>query len=103
MELKGFYLVMDNAPIHTHEAIDNLVTSRGYRCIYLPPYSPELNPIEQFWAIVKNSVKRSKFDATEDLHTRITEACNNVPQTTLRNCIQHSVNVFSKCLNKEPV
>ncbi|GAA5811079.1 hypothetical protein MFLAVUS_004508 [Mucor flavus] len=53
-ELKGFYLVMGNA----HEDIDNLVTSRGYRCIYVPPYSPELNPIEQFWAIVKNSVKR---------------------------------------------
>lgn len=35
-ELKGFYLVMDNAPIHTHEDIDNLVTSRRYICICLP-------------------------------------------------------------------
>ncbi|GAA5816096.1 hypothetical protein MFLAVUS_009618 [Mucor flavus] len=83
--------------------IDDIVTSRGYRVICLPPYLPELNPIEQFWAVVKNSVKRSKFDTTEDLHTRIAEACNNIPQNTLRNCIQHSVNVFSKCLNKEPV
>lgn len=49
----------------THEGIDNLVTSRWYKCIYLPPYSSELSPIEQFWAIVKNSVKRSKFDAIE--------------------------------------
>lgn len=102
-ELKRFYLVVDNAPIHTHDDIDNLVTSRGYRCIYLPPYLPELNPIEQFWANVKNSVKRSKFDVDENLHTRITEACNNVSQNLLRNCIQHSVNVFSECLNKESV
>jgi transposase len=46
--MKGHYLVMDNAPIHTSVDIAKYVESRGYRCIYLPPYSPELNPIEQF-------------------------------------------------------
>ncbi|KAL1932186.1 hypothetical protein VTP01DRAFT_9242 [Rhizomucor pusillus] len=46
--MKGHYLVMDNAPIHTSEDIAKYVESRGYRCAYLPSYSPELNPIEQF-------------------------------------------------------
>lgn len=58
-ELKGYYIVMDNAPIHTAAQIDEMIVERGYRSIYLPPYSPELNPIEQFWAIVKNKVKRN--------------------------------------------
>lgn len=53
-ELKGHCIVMDNAPIHTAKEIDELITKRGYKSIYLPPYSPELNPIEQLWAIVKN-------------------------------------------------
>lgn len=53
-ELKGHCIVMDNAPIHTAKDIDELITKRGYKSIYLPPYSPELNPIEQLWAIVKN-------------------------------------------------
>ncbi|GAN10428.1 hypothetical protein MAM1_0354d09969 [Mucor ambiguus] len=54
LELKGYYIVMDNAPIHTAGQIDVMIVARGYRNIYLPPYSPELNSTEQFWSIVKN-------------------------------------------------
>ena len=53
-EFKGHYIVIDNAPIHTSKDIERYITSRGYGCIYLPPYSPELNPIEQFWSVVKS-------------------------------------------------
>ncbi|KAG1036251.1 hypothetical protein G6F43_013081 [Rhizopus delemar] len=53
--MKGYFLVMDNAPIHTSENIAKYVESRGYRSAYLPPYFPELNPIEQFWSVVKNA------------------------------------------------
>ncbi|KAG1580080.1 hypothetical protein G6F48_010694 [Rhizopus delemar] len=53
--------------------------TRGDRSIYLHPYSPELNPIEQFWSAVKNKVKRGAFSDNEDLKTRTTEACNHVP------------------------
>ncbi|KAG2220199.1 hypothetical protein INT45_005372 [Circinella minor] len=45
--------------------------------------SPELNPIEHFWAIVKGKVRRSQFGNTEDLKTRITEACEQVPRNHL--------------------
>jgi hypothetical protein len=58
-ELKD--IIMDNAPIHTADQIDEMIVARWYKSIYLPPYSSELNPIEQFWAIVKNKVKRCSF------------------------------------------
>src|ERR1700757_948426 len=45
--MKWHYLVMDNAPIHTPVKVRDLIESRGYRCLYLPPYSPLLNPIEE--------------------------------------------------------
>ncbi|CEG80005.1 hypothetical protein RMATCC62417_14402 [Rhizopus microsporus] len=73
-EMKGYYIVMDIATIHSSNEIDAMVTERGYKCVYLPSYSP----IEQFWSIVKNKVKRSQFQAKEDLSTRITEACNPI-------------------------
>ena len=47
-EMKGHYLIMDNAPIHTGKIIGEMIKEHGYNCIYLPSYSPELNPIEQF-------------------------------------------------------
>ncbi|KAG1473360.1 hypothetical protein G6F56_000996 [Rhizopus delemar] len=92
---------MDNAPIHTSDIITSLIEMRGYRAIYLHPYSPELNPIENFWSIVKNSVKRSEFTETEDLKTRIAEASESVSRKTLYNIDNQSVNNFEKCFNKE--
>lgn len=47
-EMKGFYLVMDNAFIHITNKISDMVTERGYKRFYPPPYSPELNPIRNF-------------------------------------------------------
>jgi transposase len=43
-----YYLVMDNATIHTSAAIRALVENRGYKCLYLSPFSPLLKPIENF-------------------------------------------------------
>lgn len=102
-EMKGFYLVMDNAPIHTADEIKEMVKERGYKCVYLPPHSPELNPIENFWSVVKNKVKRSSFATADDLATRIYEACNAVPPDHLKAFVQHSANTFEKCLRSEPI
>lgn len=59
-ELKSYYLIMDNAPIHKHEDIKLFVESRGYGCVHLPPHSPELNPIEQFGQSAKASLKEKR-------------------------------------------
>jgi hypothetical protein len=102
-EMKGFYIVMDNAPIHTADEIEEMISKRGYRSIYLPPYSPELNPIENFWSTMKTYVKRTKFNGTDDLKMRIAEASNEIRPSTLRNISQHSVNMFDECLRMEPL
>lgn len=98
-EMLNFYIVMDNTPIHA-PAVDEMIKRRGYRGIYLPKYSPELNPIEQFRAVLKNKVKRSQFSDVEDLRSRITEASQEISIQTICNIINHSVDCFEKCLNK---
>lgn len=102
-EMQGFHIVMDNAPIHVPSMINPLIEKRGYIPVYLPSYSPELNPIEDFWSIVKSKVKRHALKDTETLTGRIVESCEAVPLQHLQNCIKHSVNLFDKCLNKEPI
>ncbi|KAG1503159.1 hypothetical protein G6F52_012303 [Rhizopus delemar] len=100
-EMKGHYLVMDNAPIHSSTDIGKYIHSRGYRYVYLPPYSPELNPIEQFWSVVKSKVKRNKFLEKESLMTRISEACDSLHFSDFKGFVSHSAKCFRRCLNKE--
>lgn len=57
-EMKGRDLIMDHAPIHTGKIIGKMIKECGYKCIYLPLYSPELNLIEQLWSVIKSNVKR---------------------------------------------
>jgi transposase len=52
-------LVMDNASFHHTERIEQLCDEAGMKLIYLPPYSPDLNPIEEFFAELKAFIKRS--------------------------------------------
>ena len=57
-ELKlGQVLVMDNASFHKSQKTRELIESVGCRIIFLPPYSPDLNPIEKFWANMKRWIK----------------------------------------------
>ncbi|KAG2191303.1 hypothetical protein INT47_005744 [Mucor saturninus] len=101
--MKCYFIIMDNAPIHVPVVIDPVIVKRSYTPVYLPPYSPELNPIEQFWAIVKGKVKPNKLSDVESLTTRITEAGESVPVEHLLAFIQHSVNQFDNCIKKIPI
>lgn len=102
-EMKGFYIVMDNAPIHVPSVTDPSIIKRGYVPVYLPPYSPALNLIEQFWSVVKFKVKRHPLKDTETLTTRIIEGCKAVPLEHLQNFIRHSVKRFEDCKSKQPI
>lgn len=55
-----------------------LIEDRGYKCVYLPPYSPFLNPIEEFWSKVKSGIKRNPLDTTDRLTPCIMDAVTHV-------------------------
>jgi len=52
-------IVMDNAAFHRKSHLVLAAQDKGHRIIFLPPYSPELNPIENFWAWLKQKLKNS--------------------------------------------
>lgn len=58
-------IVMDNATFHKSEATRKLIESVECKLLYLPPYSPDLNPIEQKWGHVKNMVKKVRDQFTD--------------------------------------
>lgn len=49
-------IVMDNASFHPKKQLDEISLAQGHYFLPLPPYSPELNPIEQFWETLKRNV-----------------------------------------------
>jgi len=65
---KGQVVIMDNCSIHKSVKVREAIESAGCRLIYLPPYSPDLNPIENYWAVMKNNIKkiRDNFDDIVD-------------------------------------
>lgn len=59
-ELKpGDVLIMDNASFHKSETTRSIIQKAGCELLFLPPYSPDLNPIEKFWANFKRRVKET--------------------------------------------
>ena len=57
-ELKpGQVVIMDNATFHKSLETKRLVEGAGCQVLFLPPYSPDLNPIEIFWANLKTKVR----------------------------------------------
>ena len=59
---------MDNAAFHKSEKTRELIEQAGNILIYLPPYSPDLNPIEKYWANLKSKIKKviGKFKTLAD-------------------------------------
>ena len=47
-------IIMDNARFHKSKRIQKLLNRHGHRILWLPPYSPDLNPIEKKWAQAKS-------------------------------------------------
>ena len=57
-ELKsGQIVILDNAAFHKSPRTMELIESRGCKLLFLPPYSPDLNPIETFWANFKAKIR----------------------------------------------
>lgn len=50
--------VIDNASFHHSKQIDEICSEAGVKLVYLPPYSPDLNPIEKFFAELKAFFRR---------------------------------------------
>jgi transposase len=90
---KNSVLVMDNAQIHHDEYLFNLVESVGCKIIYLPPYSPDLNPIETAFSSIKSWIKRYRnfVEECSDPYFTLTVACAQITPNMARSYFQKSL------------
>ncbi len=69
----GDVLVMDNLSSHKVNGVRERIEAAGARLLYLPPYSPDLNPIEKAWAKLKQLLRAAKARTRETLDQAIAQ------------------------------
>ena len=87
---QGATVVWDNSSIHKGEEIEKACADAGGRLIYLPPYSPDFNPIENFWSKVKNTLRSIGARTYQALESAIAEAYSQISLKDIRNWFAHS-------------
>lgn len=74
----GDVVIMDNLSAHKSDIVKAMIEEKGAILKFLPPYSPDLNPIEKMWSKVKEHLRDAKARGTEMLYEKIGEALNLV-------------------------
>lgn len=80
----GDVVVMDNLSSHKVTGVRERIQACGAQLLYLPPYSPDLNPIEKAWSKLKQLLRAVKARSKEELDRAITEL---LPQITPDNAV----------------
>ncbi len=71
---QGDVVICDNLGAHRDQAARQLIEDRGAQLLFLPAYSPDLNPIEMMWSKVKQRLRSAKARSQEDLLEAIRNA-----------------------------
>lgn len=87
---RGSVLVLDNARIHHGQDLKKAVEEAGCSLLFLPPYSPDFNPIELFWSWLKHRVRAHGPRTNEERIHVIHHTKDQLPP-------QHAPNWFRKC------
>lgn len=85
----GRVVVMDNLRAHKVDGVRQLVESTGATLRYLPPYSPDFNPIEQCWAQLKQLLRAVKARTVAALEQAIAEVQRALTPTHATACFAH--------------
>lgn len=85
----GDVVVMDNLPAHKVAGIEAAICQRGAQLVYLPPYSPDLSPIEHCWSKVKAHLRQGKARSQEGLKTALAEALEKVTSSDAQGWFRH--------------
>ena len=86
---KGDLVVMDRLTAHRDPLVRQLINAAGARLLYLPPYSPDLNPIEEMWSKVKQHLRSAQARTHDDLIVAMGDALRSVTDADARGYFGH--------------
>jgi transposase len=86
---EGDIVVMDNLSSHKVAGVKGAIESVRAKVLYLPPYSPDFNPIEMVFSKLKTLVRKAKVRKMEDLWRKLGELCDVFPPKECKNYCNH--------------
>lgn len=75
---KNDIIVMDNMSAHHARIVKDILDASGIRYFYLPPYSPDLNPIEKMWSKIKAYLRKEKVRIASGLPDAVEKAFSTI-------------------------
>jgi len=85
----GDVVVMDNLPTHRVRGVSRLFETSRHGLLYLPPYSPDLNPIEEMWSKVKSILRSLKARTWDELLPAMDRALKAVTKSDCDGYFRH--------------
>ena len=86
---EGDIVVADNLSAHKAAGVQEAIAAAGARLLYLPPYSPDLNPIEQCWSKIKTFLRAAKARTRAALDEAVTRALATITEPDARAWFAH--------------
>jgi transposase len=86
----GDIVVMDNLPAHKVDGVRTLIEAANARLLYLPPYSPDLNPIEMAFAKLKALLRKAAARTRDALWDKIGEVLSAFTPQECANYFKHA-------------
>ena len=86
----GDVVIVDNLGSHRGKAVRQAIRQAGAKLIFLPKYSPDLNPIEQVFSKLKHLLRRAQARSYDGLMTAIAELLDTYTPQECANYLQHS-------------
>ncbi|XP_074596385.1 uncharacterized protein LOC141851541 [Brevipalpus obovatus] len=97
------YLVMDNVRFHHTEEVQSLIASTNHEIVFLPPYSPFINPIENLFNQLKFYVKRLKPSCPDEVYNSLSLASEVITENDCQNYYRHMMTYIPKCIDSVPI
>ena len=81
-------MVVNNLASHKAPEVEQMIRAAGAERWFLPPYSPDFNPIEKMWSKVKESLRASRARCTEDLYQAVRVGLERVTPEDAIGCFE---------------
>lgn len=88
-------VILDNASAHDNKQALELMEQTGAKILFLPPYSPQMNPIELAWSQIKHFLKKSIPRTLEELYEAMRSALNILTPQNAEAYFKHCFCVLS--------